>query len=75
MFLHRQEFRRLFQRSAKEENEGNDEAADEERNSPLGEFDPPRNAIVSPVTASFSANPMVAATKIATCWLADWNEV
>ncbi len=36
---------------------------------------PPRTAIVSPVTASFKANPMVAATKIATCWLADWNEV
>src|SRR6266478_5098445 len=41
MLLHRQEFRRLFQRPAQEEDEGNDETADEKRNSPLGEFDPP----------------------------------
>ncbi len=30
---------------------------------------------VSPGMASLRKKPMVAATKIATCWLDDWNEV
>ena len=35
----------------------------------------PQAATVSAGINSLSAKPMVAATKIATCWLEDWNEV
>ncbi len=35
----------------------------------------PHSAIVAAGINAFRAKPMIAATKIATCWLADWNEV
>ena len=35
----------------------------------------PHAATVSAGIASLSTKPMIAATKIATCWLEDWNEV
>jgi hypothetical protein len=35
----------------------------------------PHAAMVSAGIASLSAKPMTAATRIATCWLADWNDV
>jgi hypothetical protein len=35
----------------------------------------PQAAIVGSSSAALSAKPRSAATKIATCWLADWNEV
>ena len=35
----------------------------------------PQAAMVAAGIDSFRTYPMMAATKIATCWLADWNEV
>ena len=35
----------------------------------------PQAAMVSAPIDSLSAKPMIAAAKIATCWLADWKEV
>ncbi len=35
----------------------------------------PQAATAPAGITSLSTKPMIAATKIATCWLADWNEV
>ena len=57
-------FLRLFQLAAQDEDEGNDQAAEQERNAPA----PLANGASS---AALSAKPMAAATMIATCWLPD----